>query len=100
MQNNEFEVYPQTQEIVEQQSVPVVVTQIESAAPSDLPRGIRIFESLANSFQKVGITLLYISVAGIGIYWTYQWAKGFISTDIYITLIQNLFEFSQNLVIV
>ncbi|MGE7782193.1 hypothetical protein ACQKL0_20090 [Peribacillus sp. NPDC097264] len=77
------------------------VTQLVPATPeTHLPRGIMIIDRLSNSFYKVGLGLLFITLSGALGVATYLWVKGFVSTDLYFKLVQAILELMQNLILV
>lgn len=84
----------------EQQVVPNTTAAPQISTETHLPRGIMIIESLSNSFFKVCLGIILISFAGIFVITGIQWAKGEVSTDMFIKIIVSALEALQNLIIV
>jgi len=66
---------------------------------NELPVAFRKLESVSNSLYKLALTGLILIFITVFLAVSYMWMRGYLSNDMYISLVQNILEFMLNFIL-
>lgn len=75
----------------EENELPVAFRKLESVSSS--------LESVSNSLYKLALTGLILIFITVFLAVSYMWMRGYLSNDMYISLVQNILEFMLNFIL-